>query len=239
MSEEIMEVGVMQSIRRSLKNRFVREVLNIGLILLVVLAFKSIFIANYTVPTGSMEPSILPGDKLLVNKMAYTLRVPFTDIVLYEFSRPERGDVIVFDYPRDPDLNFVKRLIGLPGDRVEVEDGFITINDKSLTTSLNDEDERWETLINGGVYEEEYGKYSYPVQRIRRPFRDEEISLTVPKGHYFVMGDNRDNSSDSRVWGFVPEKNVKGKAKMIYFSMDWKEWLETPTFRTERIGRKL
>ena len=135
--------------------------------------------------------------------------------------------------------HFRKRSIGLPGDRIEVEDGFITVNDKPINTSLKNDDDRWETLLNGGVYQEDYGSYSYPVQRIRRPFRDEEIALTVPDGHYFVMGDNRDNSSDSRVWGFVPEKNVKGKAKMIYFSMEWKEWLQTPMLRTERIGRKL
>ncbi len=216
-----------------------KELKSIALIILAVLAFKDIFIANYTVPTGSMEPIIQPDDKLLVNKMAFNLRIPFTDIVLYEFDSPKRGNIVVFDWPVDPSLNFVKRIVGLPGDLVEVSDGFITVNGNPIETSLNNEDEIINININGGLYEEKLPDVTYSIQRKPHIPLDTSRKWQVPKGHYFVMGDNRDNSDDSRRWGFVPMKNIKGKTLFIYFSLDWKNDSWLPKVRTERIGMTL
>ena len=119
---------------------WLKELYSLALIALAVFTFKSIFFANYTVPTGSMEPIILPGDKLLVNKLAYKLRVPFTQKTIYEFDTPKRGEIIVFDYPGDPSINYVKRLIGLPGDKIKVLDGQITVNNKEYKISISEDD---------------------------------------------------------------------------------------------------
>lgn len=218
--------------------KWLKEGANLGLILLLVLTFKSIIVANYTVPTGSMEPAVLPGDKLIVNKMAYNLRIPFTDIALVEFQKPGQGDIVVFDYPPDPSLNFVKRVIGTPGDKVKVRDGFITVNGTKVETSLTS-DQEWHTLTSGGHYKETIAGTTFIVQRLAHIPIDFEREFTVPPEHYFVMGDNRDNSSDSRFWGFVPAKNIKGRAKFIYFSLKWDEGSMIPSIRFDRIGHFL
>ena len=188
-----------------------------------------------------MEPVILPGDKLLVNKLAYKLRVPFTQKTIYEFDTPKRGDIIVFDYPGDPSINYVKRLIGLPGDNIKVLDGRIIVNNEDYKISIS-EDELERLKYKGGKYQyTEYGPNgSYIVQRTPHPPSFSEQMFTVPKDSFFVMGDNRDNSYDSRSWGFVPKTHLMGKAKWIYFSFDWPDgqWLPNRV-RTERIGNAL
>lgn len=205
------------------------EVLSLAILVLVIGAFKSTFVMNYTVPTGSMKPTIEPGDKLIVNKMAYDFRVPFTKIRLFEYASPQRGDVIVFECPYDPSITFVKRLIGLPGDQLEVEDGFIKINGEALKISVQDHEELFKILYKGGVYTETLGDKTYTVRRV--PVMGfAPVKVRVPEGNFFAMGDNRDESDDSRRWGFVPKENIWGKAKFIYFSFEW------PKFRWERIG---
>jgi signal peptidase I len=217
------------------KNKWLEEIKSFAIIIAVISVIKSIFIANYTVPTGSMEPIILPGDKLIVNKIAYKLRVPFTEICLWDIAKPEREDVIVFTAPPSPDLTYVKRLIGLPGDRIRVRDGFVRVNDKDYEVSLSQE-ELEHILMNGGTYTETGFLRSYTVQRVPHSYSFSTQEWTVPEGHYFAMGDNRDRSADSREWGFVPEKYLLGKAKMIYFSLDWPDYGSVPVMRTERIG---
>lgn len=207
------------------------EVISLVILVLLICAFKSTFLMNYTVPTGSMKPTIEPGDKLIVNKMAYDLRVPFTKIRLMEFSKPERGDVIVFECPYDPSITFVKRLIGLPGDLLEVENGFIKINDKALDISVKNEDELLKILTEGGFYTESLGEKTYTVRRVPTSFSVRPVKVRVPEDHYFAMGDNRDESGDSRSWGFVPKENLFGKAKFIYFSFQW------PKVYWDRIGK--
>lgn len=219
-------------------HKWAGEIRSIIWILIAVFAFKSVFIANYTVPTGSMKPAIEPGDKLLVNKMAYTLRIPFTDIVLYEVSKPKRGDVIVFDNPRDTSINYVKRLIGLPGDRLTVQDGIITLNGERLKIDVSI-DMRQKIMQEGGRYQETLENKTYTVRRTRPTLRRNRYNIVVPEGHYFAMGDNRDQSDDSRSWGFVPQKLLKGRAFMIYFSLEWRDDTMLPRLRSERIGMKL
>lgn len=214
---------------------WVREGFSLGFIVLAVFAFKSSIIANYTVPTPSMVPNIQVGEKLIVNKMAYNLRVPFTDIVLFEIAKPERSDVVVFDNPRDRSISFVKRLIGLPGDVVTVTDGLITVNGQKYGTSLDSEEELFDIILRGGQYTEIAPTKSYTVQRGRHFELGDVQTYTVPEGQYFFMGDNREASSDSRSWGFVPYSHIKGKAKFIYLSLDWPEGVWIPKIRSGRF----
>ena len=150
-----------------------------------------------------MKPTLLVGDHILVNKFLYGIKIPFTDKTLIPISDPKRSDVIVFIYPVDPDKDFIKRVIGLPGDKVEIFGEKVLINDKP--------------------FDDKHGFYS---NLSRTAARTGELShfgpTTVPEGHLFVMGDNRDHSYDSRFWGFVPLSSVKGKAFIIYWS--WPHW---------------
>ena len=178
--------------------------------ILVISCLRSSFADWNYVPTGSMKPTIEPGDKLFVNKMAYDLRVPFTKTRLFEHSTPERGDVIVFECPYDPATTFVKRLIGLPGDLIEVEHGFIKINGEPLNISVDDQETLIKVLSVGGFYTESLGEKTYTVRRV--PTRNEipPVRVRLPEGQFFAMGDNRDESGDSRSWGFVPKENIWG-----------------------------
>lgn len=206
------------------------EIISLAGLVLVIFAFKSSFIANYTVPTSSMVPTIEPGDKLIVNKMAYDFRIPFTKIRLFNISAPKRGEVIVFESPVDPSMNYIKRLIGLPGDLLEVRDGVITINGESLKLSVSEEDLQ-RIIAYGGAYSETLGEKTYTVRRVANKHTP-SVSVRIPEDSYFAMGDNREESADSRYWGFVPKENLWGKAKFIYFSFDW----NTFKFHWDRIG---
>ncbi|MBL6988592.1 MAG: signal peptidase I [Bacteriovoracaceae bacterium] len=200
----------MITIRNYIANKIVN---NRGFILFALLLFsiRWSFADHYRVPSGSMLPTIQIGDHLFVNKMAYDFKFPFTDFVLKKTNRPKRGEIIVFKYPKDPSINYVKRLIGLPGDTIEVFNGFIKVNGKL-------------TLINPHkksklAYQEKLGERVFQVQRDPLMFRKHHLKFIVPKGKYFFMGDNRDNSSDSRVWGFVPREYLKGKVTNVTVSI--------------------
>jgi signal peptidase I len=145
-----------------------------------------------------MKPTLLVGDHILVNKFIYGIKIPFTDKILVKLSRPKRGDVIVFKYPLDTKKDYIKRVIGLPGDRIELAN-------KQL-------------IINGQIVDDPHAKYSL-LGNLRN-----YGPIGVPADHLFVMGDNRDESSDSRVWGFVPLSYLKGKAFLIYWSWNSREF---------------
>jgi len=220
-------------IKKHLQN-FKKELIPTALLLLAVFAFRSTFAEPYAVPTGSMEPTILPGDRLFVSKMAYSLKLPFIGISVLETGKPQRGDIIVFKYPRDPSIDYVKRLIGLPGDQIEVNDGKITLNGNPLPLSepVNSSDDRTMT------YRESLDQVVHFVQRLPHVPMSQTQKIIVPEKHYFFMGDNRDNSNDGRYWGFVPEEYLKGKALRIWFSLNSQN-SGLPTVRWERIGNKL
>ncbi len=147
----------------------------------------------YFIPSASMEPTLQINDRIFVNKLAYGVRLPFTKLWLTKFQDPKRGDVVVFKYPVDESIYFIKRVIGLPGDEIEYsEKGELFINQRRVDES------KYETKL---------------VSSIHRPFGP----VRVPKNQLFVMGDNRDNSSDSRFWGFLPEENIIGKAAIQWF----------------------
>ncbi|WP_305040970.1 signal peptidase I [Geoalkalibacter sp.] len=194
------------------------EALIVALILALII--RTFVVQAFKIPSGSMEDTLLVGDHLLVNKFIYGTRIPFTDISFLALRSPQRGDIIVFEFPGDKDKSyfqrkdFIKRIVGLPGDVIEV---------------------RAKTLyVNGAPYRlaEEIHKDS-TLTPPERGSRDYFGPITVPAGHYFTMGDNRDYSYDSRFWGFVPEENIKGLAFIKYWSWDAEE--SFPRF--SRIGR--
>jgi signal peptidase I len=189
-------------------------------VILLVLVIRSFLFEPFRIPSDSMMPTLLDGDFIFVNKFTYGLRLPVMNNKVVEIGAPERGDVVVFRMPSDPRTNYIKRLVGLPGDRVEVRDRRVYINGELMPTSTD------------GVYEghhhtgarigiEKLGKVEHRVLYL--PGREgTEGTYTVPPGHYFFMGDNRDNSRDSRFpeVGFVPEGNLVGKAVRIWFNWD-------------------
>jgi signal peptidase I len=177
-----------------------------GIILL--LAFRWSFADQYRVPTGSMLPTIHLGDHILTNKMAYDFKIPFTELRLARTNEPVRGDVIVFLYPKDESINFVKRVIGLPGETLKIENNKIFINNVQL-------DEKY-----------------LPVEMQNITY-EHQFEIKIPKDMYFAMGDNRPNSLDSRYWGLVPRRNIKGKALGVLWNISFDSVLpEIDLFRT-------
>lgn len=198
------------------------------------------FADHYRVPSGSMLPTIQIGDHLLVNKMAYDLKIPFTDIVVTKTGTPKRGDIIVFKYPKDPSINFVKRLIAVPGDEVEIVNGLVKISGKislELPETFKSIMTKLFTLDGSFKYKEVLGNKKFTVQRLPYRLHQHKISFTVPKDRYFFMGDNRDNSADSRVWGFVPRSYLKGQVKNVTFSIAFDGII--PRVNIFRFGKKL
>jgi signal peptidase I (EC:3.4.21.89). Serine peptidase. MEROPS family S26A len=188
------------------KGRWITELIVIVIIVLLIRAFVA---QAYSIPSGSMKPTLLVGDFILVNKL------------VYRFSEPQRGDIVVFKYPIDPNIDFIKRIIALPGEEVEVRNNQVFINGKPLP--LIEVGRGEENGLRKVIYEEVLpeGK-KHKVQFYEDfPFSKRDFGpVVVPPNHYFVMGDNRDNSEDSRYWGFVPRENIVGKAFVIYFSGD-------------------
>jgi signal peptidase I len=200
--------------------------------MLVVLIIRSILVEPFQIPSGSMVPTLAIGDYILVSKLSYGLRVPFTDLELLPLGEPERGDVIVFLYP--PDLargvrtDYVKRIVGLPGDTVEVRGDVVYLNGvaqpRTETGALSYRDAPREGCIERTMrqYEENLGGVKHPVLQTNE-FAGQVADFPpekVPEGHYFVLGDNRDKSADSRFWKFVPRENIRGKAKWVWLSFD-------------------
>ncbi|MEW6268392.1 MAG: signal peptidase I [Thermodesulfobacteriota bacterium] len=179
--------------------------------LALALFIRTFFVQAFKIPSGSMLPTLQIGDHLLVNKLLYGIRIPVYGTRLLGYFEPERGDIIVFVYPEDREKDFIKRVVGVPGDEIEIRNKRLYRNGEP-------------------VGEEPYAQYSEPSEAGPR---DNFGPVTVPEGHVFVMGDNRDHSFDSRFWGFVPYEDIKGKAFVIYWSWDgddsWVRW--------SRIGR--
>lgn len=197
-------------------------------IILLVLVIRSFIAEPFRIPSSSMLPTLHVGDFILVNKFAYGIRLPVINTKVFKNGEPERGDVIVFRYPKreeekdKPDVDYIKRVVGLPGDRVGYFNKTIYINGKPVAqTNL----EKTTDLIglaktSAKLRQEQLGKHEHQIL-VDPAIRLVEGETIVPEGHYFVMGDNRDNSNDSRFWGTVPEENLVGKAFFIWMSWDW------------------
>ncbi len=197
-------------------------------VLALVLVLRSFLAEPFTIPSGSMLPTLEVGDYIAVNKFAYGLRLPVIGTKIVDIGMPQRGDVLVFRYPQQPSISYIKRIVGLPGDSIAYRDGTVLING----TAVHKEFLRREVLLAGGaeiLFSERLGEREFTMRRIegREPFGP-AWDTVVPAGHYFVMGDNRDNSTDSRAWGFVPDRLIVGKA--FYVWMHKQPGLHVPTF---------
>jgi len=208
---------------------FIKKNKSFLLTILLLLAFRWSFADQYRVPSGSMEPNIHIGDHIGVNKMAYDLKLPFSNELALPLHEPERGDVIVFIWPGDHSTLFVKRLIGLPGDHVEIHDGFIAINGKKVAGSENALVD-FKNLDHDFQYKETLGRHQFVVQRKASGMKLESFDFIVPPNSYFFMGDNRDNSADSRVWGFVQRDAMKGKALQVLWNIRFDQLLPQMDF---------
>ena len=206
-------------------------------IILIILLIRSFIVQPYRVPTGSLAPTILPGDFIIVNQYAYGLRLPVLNVKFLEVGSPQRGDLALFRFPEDNQTIFVKRVIGLPGDRVEYKNKLLTVNGKVMTQFTAGMD----TDIEQGIPIPVRVKFEHLDNKIHKIFNRpgyrtwESIDVVVPDNAYFVMGDNRDNSNDSREWGFVPEQNLIGKAFGVW--MSWDSYKHK--VRWDRIGNRL
>ncbi|MFN2361459.1 MAG: signal peptidase I [Marinobacter sp.] len=196
-------------------------------VLAVVLVLRSFLVEPFQIPSGSMLPTLEVGDFILVNKYAYGLRLPVAGTKILEVDDPERGDIVVFRYPEDGSTNYIKRVVGMPGDRIRYEDRELYINGRKVESRfvarLPPAELRRETLGDS-----EHDLFL----TLGRTGSSGEGEWLVPEGEYFVMGDNRDNSNDSRYWGTVPDELVVGKAFAIW--MHWQSLTSLPSF--DRVG---
>ncbi len=193
-------------------------------VFIIVLILRSFVIEPFKIPSGSMYPTLQIGDFIVVNKFAYGIKLPVTQTTIIPVGLPKRGDVVVFKYPNDPSVDYIKRVIGLPGDKVAYIGKTVFLNGKPLKQVLDGK------YIGSGSGENMTGTMEvteiFPSGKSHEILLDEDkfsqnmATRTVPAGHYFMMGDNRDYSNDSRFWGFVPEQNLKGKAFGIWMHWD-------------------
>lgn len=191
-------------------------------VILVVFLLRSFIVEPFRIPSGSMLPNLHIGDFILVNKFSYGIRLPVINKKVINISSPERGDVMVFRFPHDPSINFIKRVVGLPGDKIEFKDNRLQINGVPVPMEPKVEDDFQKVSENkypGKRFVETFGSNVHEII-VDPEKRSKKTSYSVPEGQYFVMGDNRDHSNDSRYWGFVPETNIIGRAFFIWFSWD-------------------
>lgn len=193
-------------------------------VFLVVLVLRSFIIEPFRIPSGSMYPTLEIGDFIAVNKFSYGVKLPVLQTTIIPISLPERGDVVVFKYPKDPDVDYIKRVIGLPGDRITYIDRVIYVNDQAVSYEPIGKYVGTESgsVMNGAevVKETLTPEHTHEILLDKSKASLNVQTLVVPPGEYFMMGDNRDHSNDSRFWGTVPEKNLKGKAFGIWMNWD-------------------
>lgn len=205
-------------------------------VILLVFVLRSFVVEPFKIPSGSMIPTLQVGDFILVNKFTYGIRLPVINKKIIDVGEPKRGDVMVFRYPEDPSLDYIKRVIGIPGDKIEYQNKRLTINGKPVETTRIDDYLHPERLYYSKQFIENADGVEHRIlndddapafisdvsrfpQRNNCLYNNSGVICTVPPGHFFMMGDNRDNSRDSRFWGFVPEENIVGKAFFIWLNL--------------------
>ena len=197
-----------------------------------VFLVRSFLIEPFRIPSGSLEPTMLVGDFLVVNKFAYGIRLPVWEKKIIGISEPKHGDIVVFRWPPDPKFDFIKRVIGIPGDRVSYHHKILSINGKQAPQAFIRYTIDESSAQPVAEYQENLDSITHKIYR-RSDVAGNDFEITVPPNQYFVMGDNRDDSADSRYWGFVDDKYLRGKAILTWLSWNAKEW----TIRWDRIGR--
>ena len=188
-------------------------------ILLIVFVIRSFIVEPFKIPSGSMMPTLVAGDFIVVNKFAYGIRFPVWNKMLINVGKPNRGDIFVFHYPKNPSIDYIKRVIGLPGDEIRYENKQLFINgevinqiyDSKYSYAFNDNEK-----LEANKFFEQLDNSEYSI--LIHDIPGENYRFNVPEGHYFALGDNRDNSSDSRVWGFVSDELLVGKAFFIWLN---------------------
>lgn len=226
---------------------------SLGFLILIIFAMRWSIASPYHVPTASMEPTIKVGDRLLAYKLAYGLKLPFIDRQILNWGTPQRGDIIVFKYPRDPEMDYVKRVVAVAGDEIQIIDDILHINGKAMERVdhnhdrgiLDDIDDHRDLKI---LYREKLDdREHWTMQNITSARRFTKSNwpavgappYKVPENSVFCVGDNRDNSTDSRVWGEVPLDYVRGKALMVIWSIYSPQDAQWPTLRWNRFGHRL
>ena len=206
-------------------------------ILLIVLLLRSFVAEPFRIPSGSMMPTLLHGDFILVNKFTYGIRLPVWHKKIIDLGKPERGDVAVFRFPKNPADDYIKRVIGLPGDHIAYRDKKLYINGKLVPNEQHSvyQGEGANSVMNGvDILREDLDERSHDIL-LRKIGYKHAKEFTVPLNHYFVMGDNRDHSSDSREWGFVPEENLVGQAFLVWMNWDF----AGKKLNFSRVGRRI
>lgn len=205
-------------------------------VILIVFVLRSFLFEPFKIPSGSMIPTLLVGDFILVNKFTYGIRLPVINKKIIPINDPQRGDVMVFRYPEDPSLDYIKRVVGLPGDTIAYQNKKLSINGQPLEMGKITDYLHPERLYYSEQYTEKLGNVEHKLlndtdapafvpgvgafpQRENCTYNASGVICKVPDGHYFMMGDNRDNSRDSRAWGFVPEANIVGKAFFVWLNL--------------------
>ena len=204
-------------------------------ILLFVLVFRFFLFEPFRIPSGSMLPTLEVGDFILVNKFSYGLKLPIVHLNFWENGKPKRGDIIVFRFPGEPTQNFIKRLIGLPGDRIDYYNKKLKINGEEIKLTTIEKNGGVDSTVENLTYAYEDLQSVNHMILLRDGRFGFDGTWEVPDGHYFVMGDNRDNSNDSRFWGFVPETHLVGRASLVW--MNW-NWIDGG-FDFSRIGQRI
>lgn len=259
--------------KQNKKSAFLEIIEALLVALVIAMVVRGLLVEAFKIPSGSMIPTLVEGDHLFVSKLSYGIRVPMTKHYLHYFREPRRGEVVVFIYPKDEKLDFIKRVIAVPGDHVQIQGNDIRINDQLLIKNAvtlsginpEDEDQVLVSEIENGVSKESFKVIPYtPEWEFYQVYVEDvfgkkhwmqranlanslggEWDFVVPKDQYFVMGDNRDNSSDSRVWGLVPRENIIGSPLFIWLSWSsnpsssWPEVWKWGHVRWDRFGKKV
>ena len=203
-------------------------------VLLIVLVLRSFLFEPFRIPSASMVPTLLIGDFILVNKYSYGVRLPVTHTKIFDTGAPERGDVAVFRFPRNPKLDYIKRVVGLPGDTITFQGAILTVNGVPVKVSGADPYayvDVGDRTVSGERIQATLGDVTHDIL-VSYQGSSQAQTVEVPEGHYFMVGDNRNHSNDSRFWGFVPEANLVGKATYIW--MHWRSGVQW-----NRLGDKI